>query len=96
MADVKSLERMVRDLFTERFKEISVNRVSIKPDLDDDGDHVLRVMIVLETDKPLDGRKLVGLVRHLRSRLAEQDTDDFPLISFVSKSEISKMNLETA
>jgi hypothetical protein len=91
-----ALEKVVRDLLVERFGDAVIGRVSVKPDIDSDGDRVLRVMVVIDSGGALDRKKLVGLVRHLRSRLTEENAYEFPLVSFVSKAEASKLKFATA
>lgn len=71
--------------------------VHVADDVDSDGDPVLRVSIVLNEDEDdLDPKKMLGLVRHLRSRLARHGEERFPLVSFFSRGDYAKMKREAA
>ena len=91
-----NLETLVRDALAERFPDADIDRVIIRPDLDSDGDKVLRITVVLEGHAGnLNREKLVGFVRHLKSRLATAECDEFPLLSFVERNEARKLKLES-
>ena len=93
-AQLKMAKETIYDLLCERFSKEAINSVVVKSDRDSDGDRVLRIIVVLEVNhrKLIDGRKMVGLVRHIRTKLDEtQSIDDFPMISFVSKKEAGKL-----
>ena len=95
MLDSKALSALVGNIVKRQFSEAVINNVDVKPDVDSDGDAVLRVTIVFETnDKTLDRNKMVGLVRHIRSELAEIELESFPLVSFVAKAEAAKLKFE--
>jgi len=87
------IEKVFYGLLCERFSKDAINRVVVKSDCDSDGDRVLRVIVVLEANgkETLDAKKMVGLVRHLRSTLEAKNIDDFPMVSFVSKKEAGKL-----
>jgi hypothetical protein len=89
------LEKVVRSLLSERFPEASVERIVIRADTDQDGDKILRITVVLssQVDK-LDRDNLVGFVRHLRPKLSEVKTNEFPVVRFVSASDAKKLKLE--
>ena len=98
IGDLKVVEDVIRDVICERFSKEAVSQVVIRPDRDSDGDQVFRILIVLEVQKGkngLDAKKMVGLVRHIRARLDDLHAEEFPIVSFVSKSESGKM-LESA
>jgi hypothetical protein len=91
---MEATEKIVHDLVCERFSESAINKVIVRDDVDSDGDPVLRIVIVLELNSAasLDAKKMVGLVRHLRSRFERDGLDDiFPMISFVSKKEAGQL-----
>ena len=91
------LKAIVRTLLTERFPEANVSDVIIQPDMDGDGDKILRITVVLASrPELLDRDNLVGFVRHLRPRLATVNENDFPLVSFVSVREAGKLKREAA
>jgi len=96
MSNLK-LENVVRNLLSERFPEAVVERIFIRADADQDGDKILRIMVVLSSQVDKLGRdNLVGFVRHLRPKLSEIEMDDFPIVGFVSASEAKKLKLGSA
>jgi hypothetical protein len=95
------IEREVNEavwaVLRDRFPDAKVANVSVRPDVDRDGDDILRVVIVLDgTLSSLDKKELFGFVRHLRSRLETVNREEFPVLSFVSKKDAKQMNLEAA
>lgn len=87
--ELEAINKVIYDIVCERFTKEAINKVVVKSDHDSDGDPVLRVVIVLEANNnvALDSRKMVGLVRHIRSKLEDEKLNDFPVVSFVSKKE---------
>ena len=87
----RRLETIVMGLLSERFPHAKIDRVIIKSDVDDEGDKILRITVVLEASSSvLDKGNLLGFVRHLKPRLAAANSEEFPLLSFVSKYEARK------
>lgn len=85
-------EDVIRTVFGEEFPDARVDRVIARAEVDRDGDRVVRVYIVLnDGGAPLDRGALVGFVRHLKSRLADEA---FPIVSFVARNEAAKLKLE--
>ena len=85
-----AVEGVVRDLATERFGQAMEFEVDVQPDFDSDGEPILRITIVVESTSALSTSGLTSFVRHLRSQLAAQDVEDFPVITYVSKAEAGK------
>ena len=120
MLDNKALTELVETVIRRQFSDAVIHSVVVRPDVDHDGDDILRVTVVvqdgiekLDPDKVLDtsgslwselgeagimaldsGKKL-GLVRHLRPELAEVGIEDFPMISYVTKADAARLNLES-
>ena len=93
----RDLEEIVKGLLSERFPRARIDDVIVRSDVDDDGDKILRIMVVLDANgSSLDRDRLVGFVRHLKPRLAEANSTEFPLLSFVSKKEASKLKFVPA
>jgi len=91
------LQEFIRSVLKDRFPDARIAKVAIKSDIDRDGDDILRIIVVLEeAPSRLDKKALVGFVRHLRSRLEEVDREEFPILSFVSRSEAKQLDLEAA
>lgn len=88
------LEKEILRLLSQNFEENSVSGVYITEGVDSDGDAILRVMVVLANSSHLDGNQLVGLVRNIRSLIS--DKKQFPVISFVSKADADRLDVEAA
>jgi hypothetical protein len=92
--DVRTI---VRETVEEQFPNVGIVDVVVRPDIDSDGEDVLRITVVLEDRKrDLDQNRLVGFVRHLRSNLAKVDQHAFPFMTFLSESDAKKRKLEAA
>ncbi|MGH7067583.1 MAG: hypothetical protein ACREFO_05135 [Acetobacteraceae bacterium] len=92
--DTRGLQAIIEEVVKERFPGTRVHEVLVEPDLDNDDDPVLRITVVLEsTPEDLARDRLVGFVRHLKSRLLEAEIEEFPLVSFVSKKEAGALGL---
>lgn len=88
---------VVRKALKDRFPTAKIANVAVRPDVDSDGDEILRIIVVIEgAPSQLDKKALVGFVRHLRSRLEEVNREEFPILSFISKSEAKLLDLEAA
>ncbi len=66
--------------------------ISVRPDFDEYGGQILVIKAVVK--KRFGVERTPGLIRHLRSKLAESGTEAFPVISFIAKSELRKRDLE--
>lgn len=96
MLDSKALTELIEGVVKRQFSEAVINNVDVRPDVDDDGDAVLRVTVVFETSgETLDPGKMVGLVRHLRPELAENGIESFPLVRFIAKADAAKLKFES-
>lgn len=89
------IERIIREVVSERFPGGRIVSVHASRDTDFEGDPILVVQIVIDATKTrIDARQASGLTRHVRSKLAEIDVFDFPLLSFISQSEAGNMTTE--
>lgn len=94
--DRREIKDIVKDTFEERFPGVQIERLSVKRSLDDDGDEILQIVVVLAgRGSQLNREGLVGFVRHLRTNLMQEDISGFPLLSFVNSSEARKLKLES-
>lgn len=89
-ADIKDVETAIKAVTNERFPDGGIVSVRVLRDKDFEGDPILRITIVFDPANPLDSKRTVSLIRHLRSRLAEIGEISFPVISYISKAEIGK------
>ena len=67
--------------------------IAVRPDFDEYGGEILVIKAVFNIDR-LGSERTSGLRRDLRRRLAEADTEAFPVISFIAKSELRDRDLE--
>ena len=82
------IRKIVSDTLEGRLEQVHMVSVEVEEEYDADGDPVLHVFVVYETEqKELDGSKLSGLVRHLRPALSEYGEDRFPVMSFIAAEE---------
>jgi hypothetical protein len=92
---LRELEKIALSILRERFSDEAIFSVTATEDVDEDGVAVLLLRVVLNVSS-LDAKKASGLVRHLRSRLAEVGDERFPILSFLSKSDAKAMTPEAA
>lgn len=92
------IEGLISRIVAQQLSGAAVETVSVRQEIDDDGDDILRIVIVLDRKPSVaDQAKMLGLVRHLRSGLAEAASRSFPLLSFVSKQDArTKLAFEAA
>lgn len=77
--------RIIRKTLEEQFFGMEIVSVAVTEDQDGDGEPVLHVTVVHDTDpEELDPSLLSGIVRHLRPALSEHGERRFPVMSFVA------------
>jgi hypothetical protein len=85
-----SLFEAIKKVVATQLAPARIVDVSVKEDVDHDGDRILRISVVFEAEGDrLDPKKVVGLVRHLREPFEELHEDRFPLFSFMIPSEVT-------
>ncbi len=83
------LTKVVTSVVEEQLAPVRIVSVSVEEDIDHDGDPVLRVSVVFESeDEDLDPDRVLGLVRHLREPLKELQEARFPIFSFMTPDEV--------
>ena len=83
------LTNVVREVVERQLAPATILSVSVDDDIDHDGDPVLRVVVVFESEgSDLDPNRVLGLVRHLREPLKELQELRFPIFSFMTSGEI--------
>ena len=98
MADTSTVAEIVRNVLRDQFDIVRVAKIAAEPGVDQDGDHIWYVKVVLDDTelKRVDARTASGMVRYLRSRMIEAGDEDFPIVSFIAKSEAGKLSPEAA
>lgn len=85
------VEQMIVQVLKDRLDGVVFTKIYITPDWDDEGDEYLLVdAIVDDKQKWPETEKTIGLIRHMRPKLAEVGTEAFPIISFLAKSKLGK------
>ena len=97
MADENRIRDVVRSVLEERFDNLNVLAINIKPDVDVDGDEIISIRVVFDGKKKrLDPKKTSSILRHLIPKIRESGETGFPTMSFVSKSDLGKLPPEAA
>jgi hypothetical protein len=87
-AKLAIVQKIIETEVRRRFGKGIILSVRVRPDVDEDGDRVIFVTVVFNSDgEPLDTAKTSSLARHVLPRIAEVMEDTFPIFSFVDKSE---------
>ena len=93
--DIDRLKSVIEAVVRNRFDDVEIVAVDIKPDVDEDGDRVLLVEIVFDADSGrLDAGRASGLVRHMLPKIADLGEQAFPILSFISKSDYRNLKAE--
>ena len=77
--------KIIRKTLEDQFFGMEIVSVAVTEDQDGDGEPVLHVTVVHDTDREeLDPALLSGVLRHLRPALSEHGERRFPVMSFVA------------
>ena len=69
--------------------------VAVKPDVDHDGDAILRVTVVVQDGtERLDPKKVLDASGSIWSELDEAGIESFPIVSYMTKSDAARVNPE--
>ena len=94
---LKEIEGIIWSVLRSRLDGVKIVSISIRPDVDQYGDDIFWIDIIFDTTgKRLDPRVTSTLVRRLRPRLASIGEHAFPIVSFISESDIRENRSETA
>jgi len=95
--DTTIIQNIVEDIVRNRLPDVTIESVNVRRIEVSDDEITLHIVVVFDNDgKTLDPRKTSGMVRHVRPKLYEAGESDFPLFSFVRKSEAKGMASEVA
>lgn len=82
---VADTRRIIRKTLEDQFCGMEIVSVAVTEDQDVDGEPVLHVTVVHDTDREeLNPSLLSGVLRHLRPALSEHGERRFPVMSFVA------------
>ncbi len=90
MADKRKVEGIVRAVLKDIFGVDRIGDIHVVRAPGADGDEILRIHVAVNgADDRFDPGLAVGVVRHMRRRLLEELADDaFPIISYISNSDM--------
>lgn len=74
----ESTRRLIRDVLEQEVGTYGLERVEVRPDVDHDGDPVLRIEVVYQN--PVEPDVLAGLVTPVRSALWDAGERRFPFL----------------
>ena len=89
---MSALDQLVASVVKERLGEAKIESIRVEEDVDHAGEPILRITVVFDSSAgELDTDRLVGITRHMRSRLDKKHTDAFPMFRFISKADAAKL-----
>ena len=95
MLDNKGLTELADAVIRRQFSDAVVETVAVQPDVDHDGDAILRVTVVVQDGiVRLDPEKVLEVVGQLWFDLGEAGTESFPIVSYMTKADAARLKLE--
>jgi hypothetical protein len=91
-AELAALNDAIEHIVRAEFGDSAIDAVHVFPEIDDEGDEIFRVAIVLTPKAKFDPVKAKGLTRHIFPTLREAARDAFPLVSFFSKRDYAQVS----
>lgn len=89
--DSETVLKIVEEILSDRLGSIEIKSVEITPDVDFDGDDILRVEVVfLSETKWIPPEATRGLIRRIRPKLSDVGEYAFPIMSFIADSEMKR------
>jgi len=91
MDDIRDqIEARIKEVVLSQLAPARVVEVRVTSDVDYDGDPILNIDVVVETDiAQLDPLRVASLPRHLRDPLHAMHEDRFPIFNFLTPDENS-------
>ena len=91
MVDTRQMETIVQRVLRGMFGDSRIGDVCVIGAHDEDGDDILLVKVEFNgAEDEFDASVAVRAVRHIRRRLEEDDVQAFPVISYLSSSEMNE------
>ena len=85
----KQVAKVIEGVLREIFPEAEIDSVRVLVRLDHEGDEIFDVSMIYSAG-PLDPRKTVGVIGRIRERLRAIGEDRFPVLRFISKSDMKR------
>ena len=94
MTQAERIFEIVKSVVEQQLAPAHVVDVTVREDVDHEGDEILKVEIVFEIEGDrLDPEHVLGLARHLREPLGKIQEERFPVFTFMKPGE---MDVEAA
>lgn len=93
MQDRQAIRRVITETLTEAFEDVRVDEIDFKDEMEDDGTEVLKISVVFEG--ALDPRKMPKVIADMRHKINSIPEVAFPVLSFISQSEIANRKRAT-
>ena len=92
MLDNKALTELVEAVVRRQLSDAVVDTVAVKPDVDHDGDAILRVTVVVKDGiEKLDPEKVLDTSGSIWSELGEAGIESFPIVSYMTRSDAARL-----
>ena len=92
MLDNKALTELVGTVIRRQFSDAVIHAVTVKPDVDHDGDDILRVTVVVQDGiERLDPRKVLDTSGNLWSELGNAGIESFPIVQYMTKADAARV-----
>lgn len=90
------IEPLIERIVRAEFPDARLQSVDVEEAVDADGDPILRVTVIFETSKDIDGAKTPGLVRHLWPELRAAKETRFPLFRLMTSADAKRLGTAAA
>ena len=92
MLDNKALTELVEAVVRRQFSDAVIHAVAVKPDVDHDGDDILRVTVVVQDGvERLDPEKVLDASGSIWSALDEAGIESFPIVSYMTRADAARL-----
>lgn len=93
----ESLKGTIKEVLKELFRDAPIEDVLLESYVDDEGDKILRIYVILtHMKKDLDREALFHMVGRLMEALEERGRDEFPVVSFFTRADAKRLKLAAA
>lgn len=93
MLDNKALTELADTVVRRQFSNAVIHAVAVKPDVDHDGDAILRVTVMVgDGIERLDPERVADTLGRLWFELGEAGVDSFPIVSYMSKADAAELS----
>lgn len=97
MLDQEKIKDLVGTVISERFDNMDIVAINVRPDFDDDGDDIITISVIFDGNKrKLDPKKTSSVLRYLLPKIRAAGERGFPVMSFIAKSELGSVSPEAA